>query len=228
MAQQINLHAPLLLQPQRQFSARTMAQALGVLALALLALGGWMQAQRQGLDESQALAEQQQAAEHAQLTQAMAAQPPADTATLEAQWRGLQKDIVQRRQALDALELGRPRAGQAHSDLLLWIAQSVPAPTWVTELTLSPQRVEVRGVTLDPGALRTWLQQMGHTAWGRGRPLADLRVEQVGAAANGLTRSGDAEAMKLSALPTGPAWAFHIAADREAPGLAAATEGHTP
>ena len=56
MAQQINLHTPLLLQPRKQFSATAMGRALLTLALALAGLGTWMSVQNRGLQREGELA----------------------------------------------------------------------------------------------------------------------------------------------------------------------------
>ena len=45
MSQQINLYNPLFLKQEKHFSARTMAQALGIIALALAALYGYAAAE---------------------------------------------------------------------------------------------------------------------------------------------------------------------------------------
>lgn len=215
MAQQINLHTPLLLQPRKQFSAAAMSRALGTLALALLGLGVWMTLQNRSLQREGELAEARQRAEREQLTRGLASQKQrVDPATLQQQLQGLEQDVAHQRQLLAELERGRPRTGWAQSDLLALVARTVPPAAWVTELRFSPERLEISGMTLEPAALQAWITQLSLSPALRGRPLAEVRVEDAGRGGRALRGSGQADDLRPVALPDGQGWAFRIAADR--------------
>jgi len=215
MAQQINLHTPILLQPRKQFSAAAMLRALATLALALLGLGLWMGLQNRGLQHEAEQTEARQRAERDQLTRGLTAQKQrVDPATLQQQLRGLEQEVAQQKLTLAELERGRAHPGWAHSDLLALVAHTVPPAAWVTDLRFSPERIEISGMTLEPAALQTWIAQLSRSQALRGRPLAEVRVEEVGRGGAGLRASGQPDAMRPAALPIGQGWAFRIAADR--------------
>jgi Tfp pilus assembly protein PilN len=227
MAQQINLHTPILLRPRKRFSAVAMARALLTLAFALGLLGSWMSLQQRSLRREGEQTEARQKAEHAQLSTSLAALKQGhDRGTLEQQLRGLQQEIATQRQTLAELDRGRAQPGWAHSDLLALVARTVPPPAWVTELKFSPERIEVSGMTLEPPALQAWITQLSQSPALRGRPLAEVRVEAAGHTGSGLRGTAQAEALRQAALPHGQGWAFRIAADRtDAPAARPALEG---
>ena len=227
MAQQINLHTPILLQPRKRFSAVAMARALLTLAFALGLLGTWMSLQHRTLKREGEQTEARQKAEHLQLSASLATLTKGhDRGTLEQQLRGLQQDITTQRQTLAELERGRAQPGWAPSDLLALVARTVPPPAWVTELKFSPERIEISGMTLEPPALQAWITQLSQSPALRGRPLAEVRVEAAGRAGSGLRGTAQAEALRPTALPSGQGWAFRIAADRtDAPATRPALEG---
>lgn len=215
MAQQINLHTPLLLQPRKQFSAAAMSRALGTLALALVGLGTWMAVQNRSLQQEGELTEARQRIERDQLTRSLASQKQrVDPATLQQQLQGLEQEVAHQRVLLAELERGRARPGWAHSDLLALVARTVPPAAWVTELNFSPERMEISGMTLEPDALQDWIGQLSRSPALRGRPLAEVKVEDVGRGGNGLLGAGQRDALRTAALPGGRGWAFRIAADR--------------
>jgi Tfp pilus assembly protein PilN len=226
MAQQINLHTPILLQPRKQFSAGAMARALLAMAVALGALGSWMSVQHRALQREGDQTEARQKAEQQQLANSLASlKQGQDRSTLEQQLRGLQQDNANQRQTLAELERGRAQPGLAHSDLLALVARTVPPPAWVTELKFSPERIEISGMTLEPAALQAWITQLSQSPALRGRPLAEVRVEEAGRAGSGLRGTAQADLLRPAALPSGQGWAFRIAADRiDAPAARAALE----
>jgi Tfp pilus assembly protein PilN len=229
MAQQINLHTPILLQPRQQFSAGAMARALLTLALALLMLGAWMMVQNRALRRDGDQTEQRQKAEHDQLKNSLATlQKQVDRVTLEQQLRGLEQDIAQERRVLAELDRGRAHPGWAHSDLLALVARTVPPPAWVTELRFSPDRIQISGMTLDPPALQHWITQLSLSEALQGRPWAEVQVEAAGRGGSGLQGDALAQALHPSALPSGQGWAFRIAADRTDTASRSASKEATP
>jgi Tfp pilus assembly protein PilN len=215
MAQQINLHIPILLQPRKQFSAGAMARALLTLVLALAGLGAWMATQNRRLQHEDEQLQARQRAEQAQLDSGMAAQRQhSDRASLQQQLHALELGVAQQQQWLAELERGRARPGLAHSDLLALVARSVPPAAWVTELRLGPEQIEIDGMTLEPAALQAWITQLSASPALQGRALAEVRVEEAGRLGSGLRGTGQGEPLKAAALPQGQGWAFRVVANR--------------
>jgi Tfp pilus assembly protein PilN len=170
MPQQINLHHPLLLAPRRHLQARTIAMALGLWVLALLALAGWTRWRTAALTDEFALASRQHAAQKAQLAQAQAARQAAlgSPAALKEEAARLEVRLAERRHLLALLEGGD--ASRSPTVLLRELSEELPPPVWLTEIRWSPMGVELAGRTLQPEALQAWIAR-------RGTPHA-LRVEQ--------------------------------------------------
>lgn len=210
MVQQINLFTPLLLQPRSHFTARALLQALGAVALGLAAVCGWVvwQTARLEADEAEARLRSQQ--EQRSLEAALAdARVQHDPVALQRQLLALQTEIqglTQRRQAQQARYLP---PGQHHSETLAMLARTLPAPAWLTQLQLGPERLSASGWTQDPAALQDWVERLrAQQAWTHPAGL-QLRVTQW---------EPRADSRETGAPPAGrgPVWAFTLSADRRA------------
>jgi Tfp pilus assembly protein PilN len=199
MAQQINLYSPIFLAPRRYFSAHAMAASLGVFALALVAVCGWMVASGSSLRRDLAGSVQAQAAERQRLTQALAAQPAASGAALEQELAQAQRTLATRRALLDELTRGRLVEGRSHAAMLRMVAQTVPALVWLTDIRLVEGRLELRGLTLQPDALRPGLAQLAAHPLTSEQRLAAVRLERVapGTPQGGVPGGGEAWAFQL-------------------------------
>lgn len=184
MAQQINLYSPILLTPKRHFSALAMLQSLSVLALALLALCLWTVFTSQRLQHEMGDTARHDADERHQLEAALAqrAKAPKDSTALE-------QELTQARQALaarQALLVELARADDDHARgraaMLQLLAQTVPAPVWLTEVRLGDGRLELSGMTLQPESLRPWLTRLAAEPALAGQALAAVKVERSDAA----------------------------------------------
>lgn len=231
MAQQINLHTPLLLAPRHRFSARAMGSALAVMAVLLALACGvtlWM---RQGITGESAQMRQAQQAERQQLERALQrARLDSDPQQLTRQVQGAALEVARLREQLLAQDSHRLPPGQRHSTLLALIARSVPDNAWVTELQLQPRSVAITGVTLDPSALRAWIQRLGTEPALAGQPVVDLKVQQLGVSRAGLQaeQAGSERALQIGAVPPGPAWAFRMVAQRPLVDAAALSQESQP
>lgn len=199
MAQQINLYSPILLAPRQRFAARTMARALGVLALGLALLSAAVTWQQRQVDLEQDRLAASQASERQQLTIALAQQQARTLSgpALEQELRQVQAAIGQREAQWQTLQAGRLPPGQQHSDLLDLLARTVPAQAWVTRLQAGPDVVSLSGSTTDPLAVRQWTEALARTPVLSGLQLASVTVERSG---------GGAE----PATGTPPTWNFRI------------------
>lgn len=210
MAQQINLCTPILLTQKRYFSAHTMAVALGVFAiLGALLFGVWTWNLNKGR-EAFAQTSTAQARELESLKSAIersrAAAAPVDPA-LVAQLQAQRNNLTQREKLRQALKEGMFRPGWGHSDRLTWVARSIPAPVWVTEIKMDGSRFEVSGFTLEPSALNDWVEQLAASPLMQGLRLSTVRVENTDGAA--AVRAPAASA-SLPVVAGRAVWSFNL------------------
>ena len=185
MAQQINLCTPILLKPKHYFSAQTLVPTLGIFLLlsgALCAAWVWnVQRATQGLNQ----VTQSQGRDidnlKAAIQRSRAAAAPVDPALL-LQLEAARTAVQNRQGVLDALRQGLLVPGWGHSDRLLWVARSIPAPVWVTDIKMDQAHFEVTGFTLEPAALNEWLNKLAINPLMRGMKLATVKVESAQAA----------------------------------------------
>ncbi len=203
MAQHINLYSPILLSKKRYFSALALAQALLVIAVGIVALSTWTVLQNNAVRAELQLTERNNVAERTQLMTAIAANPAlaTDTTALEQTLKTLQAAVEQREQTLAELTDGLVTDGRSHSAMLRLVAETVPGPVWLTQVRLSSGRLEVAGMTLEPAALRPWIQQLSADPLLAGQQLGTVQVERAEAATPG-----------ARPLPQGlEAWVFRLA-----------------
>ena len=185
MAQQINLCTPILLKPKHYFSAQTMVQTVGVfVVLGGLLCGAWVWNLKQATDGyRQVMAGQAQELERLQsaIQRGRAAAGPVDAVVL-AQQRSAQATLQQREALLAVLQQGVMVPGSAHSDRLQWVARSIPAPVWVSNIKMDAGQFEVSGFTLEPAALNDWVGKLATNPLMQGMKLATVKVENRAAA----------------------------------------------
>lgn len=182
MAQQINLCTPILLKQKHYFSAQTMAQTVGVfVVLGGLLCGAWVWNLKQATSGySRVMAGQAQELEGLQsaIQRGRAAAGPVDAALL-AQQRTTHSALQQREAVLAALQQGVMAPGWGHSDRLQWVARSIPAPVWVSNIKMDVGQFEVSGFTLEPAALNEWVAKLATNPLMQGMKLATVKVENA-------------------------------------------------
>lgn len=209
MAQQINLLTPILLAPRRYLSALTLVQATGLMALACVAASLWLQHRDRQAEAAHQETLQRLAAERQALLVARAGLPaPQDALALQQQLQPLQAGNAERRALLQSLDSGQALEGRRHSDLLAWVAQSLPESAWLSELRYAPGRLEIVGGTLDTSQLRPWLSRLSAQPLLAGQQLSALRVEKLGAQdSDGPSLLERSSAIGQTRLPV---WAFRV------------------
>ncbi len=186
MAQQINFYTPILLTPKRYFSAFAMLQALLALALGLVAFSIWAEWSTAKLRGEGAQAARAYQAEKRRLTQALASRPAArDTTALQQELAQARKALQDRQWMLDEWVPSAGSAGASRAELLRTLAQTLPEPVWLTEVRLSEGRVEIAGLTLQPEALRPWLDRLAAQPLWAGMTLSAVKVERSETPAGG-------------------------------------------
>jgi Tfp pilus assembly protein PilN len=185
MPQQINLCTGILTAQKQRFTARTMLPALAVfvaLGGALIAAGAWsLQRSADGyratLDAQSAEIKTLQAA----IAQSRANAAPVDPALLQ-QLQDRRIAVKEREKVLAEVQQGMFRQGEGHSDRLLMVARSIPAPVWLTSVKVDSARFEVAGFTLEPAALNEWVAKLAANPLMRDLKLSTVTVENTAAA----------------------------------------------
>lgn len=228
MAQQINLCAPILLTQKKYFSAHTMAASLvGFVLVGTALLAAWVwnlqtaTAQYQTTMQTQA---RDIANLQAALARSKAAAKPLDT-SLSQQLEQRKQDLALRQSMLTALMDGTPTPGNAYSDRLLFLATTVPAPVWITGVTLASGQFQVAGYTLEPAALNDWVTRMATHPLLQGLQLSDVQVQNM------LTNKNTPSPANTPAVPAlaagRPVWSFALSNSRPADS-ATPSGGHQP
>lgn len=212
MPQQINLCTPILLTQKRYFSAHTMAIALAV----FLVLGGalcatWVWNLDRGSEAfNQSMSAQARDVENlkAAIQRSQASAAPADPVLL-AQLQERRNAVEQREQLKEALVEGMFRPGWGHSDRLTWVARSIPAPVWITDMRMDGTRFEVTGFTLEPAALNDWVDKLSVSPLMQGLKLATVKVEHATAATVTVPSAAASAASAPQAAPRA-VWSFNL------------------
>ncbi|MES2948866.1 MAG: PilN domain-containing protein [Pseudomonadota bacterium] len=154
---------------------------------------------------------------------------PVDPALL-AQLQAMRNTIAQREKLKEALAEGLFRPGWGHSDRLTWVARSIPAPVWITDVRMDGTRFEVTGFTLEPAALNDWVDQLSISPLMQGLKLATVKVENATAPTVPVPIA-PASAASSTAAPARAMWSFNlVSAEPAAPraSTAASAAGNKP
>jgi Tfp pilus assembly protein PilN len=179
MSQQINLYNPIFLKLPKHFSARTMLQALTVIAAGIAAFGAYAAYQTAQLEGLAVALERQLAAERARLAQFGERHSPQGAAKrLEAELR----DAEERLKAADAL-LASIRAGdfgsaQGFSEYFSVFARRALPGVWLTGVTIGAggNELNIQGRVLQADLVPAYLRGLNAEAVMRGRSVVELKL----------------------------------------------------
>jgi len=179
MSQQINLYNPLFLKQEKHFSARTMAQALGVIALGVAALYGYALYESHSLERTAQQYAQQVLAQREQLLKLgvkLAAQ--GKSKSLEADVARLEAELKTRQGTLDALGTGELGNTAGFSDFLAAFGRQALPDVWLTGIRIadSGNELVVSGRALRPELVPLYLQALNREPMMRGRRVTEMKL----------------------------------------------------
>jgi len=182
MPQQVNLCTPLFLKQRHYFSARTMAEALGV----FIALGGLLSAYwmwtlttlTTGYQQTVAVNQREIERLQAAIRLNKENSAPADAALVQ-ELQARQEELARRERLLMELKRGLLRDGHGHAARMQLIARTVPPQVWVTAVRADDIRLELSGYTLEPAALNRWMDSLAASPLLEGQKIAAVKVERV-------------------------------------------------
>lgn len=179
MSQQINLYNPLFLKQEKHFSARTMAQALGLIALGLGVLYGYALMQTR---VAQRTAEQHRAQLATQRDQVvkLAAQIAAQgrSKALETEVARAEEEVKARRTTLQALGTGELGNTNGFSDFFAAFGRQALPGVWLTAFTVgeSGNELVVQGRALRPELVPAYLRALNREPMMRGRRVTEMKL----------------------------------------------------
>jgi hypothetical protein len=179
MYQQINLYQPIFRKQRQIFSAVTMLQAVGVVAVALLGIYGYALAQVGALE---AEVVQLEGREKALTTQRMRIDPKLSAnrrAELETELRRLNATLLDQQRLIDVLReqpLGRV---EGFSGYLAALARQRTPELWLTEIGINggTAAIELAGRSLYPKLVPEYMQRLGNEPALAGQQFDRFEIE---------------------------------------------------
>jgi len=188
MSQQINLYNPLFLKQEKHFSARTLAQALAVVVLGIVAVSvsGWIQAR-----SAERLADQyrdQVARQRDQLVKLGVQLPgPGRGKALEAELARLEGEVKLRQATLEALGTGELGNTVGFSEFLASLGRQSMGGVWLTRIEIADAGNDLRvdGRALRAELVPTYLAALSREPMMRGRRVTEMKLAAASEKAGG-------------------------------------------
>ncbi len=179
MSQQINLYNPIFLKQKKIFSSQTMTQALGLLALGLLAFYGYARYQVANLQteadsSAKRLAMAQTRTEH----MAQELGPRKKSANLEADIQQAEVELRALQAVQGALKQGGLASTNGFSPYLKAFARQAVEGLWLTGFSVSGSEMAISGRTLKPELVPEYIRRLGEEPVMQGRKFAMLEMRQ--------------------------------------------------
>ena len=186
MSQQINLYNPRFLKQEKHFSARAMAQALGIVALGVAALCGYAVFQGDRAERAAQQQRQQLATQRVQLvavTQQLATRGMSKA--LEAEVARAEAEVRNRQATLEALNAGELGNTAGFSDFFAAFGRQAMNGVWLTGFSIGDAGNElvVSGRALQADLVPTYLRRLNNEPMMRGRRVVEMRLAAKDAAA---------------------------------------------
>jgi len=181
VSQQINLFNPIFLQQKKIFSARTMAQALGVLVLGVAAMALYANARVASLQKEADAGAAQLAARQARLTAVNAEFPPRQKdPALASAVAEAERQLGALREVSGVLQGGELGNTRGYAEYFRALARQHVDGLWLTGLTISGAGTEigVRGRALDPESVPGLLTRLTREPVMQGKAFGSLQISE--------------------------------------------------
>lgn len=226
MSQQINLFNPIFLQQKKIFSTRTMAQALGVLVLGVVAMGLYGNARVASLQKDADAGAAQLQQRQARLTAVNAEFPPRQKdPALAAAVVEAERQLGALREVSGVLQGGGLGNTRGYAEYFRALARQHVDGLWLTGLTISGagSEIGVRGRALDPESVPGFLTRLTREPVMQGKAFGSLQISEgergAPGAAPGAAPAAPAAVTTDPAAQAGPApyVEFSLQSNTEAP-----------
>ena len=184
MSQQINLYNPLLLKQKKIFSSKTMAQAMGLIVLGLIAGYAYAYFQVAALQmESEHAAKRQEVAQ-ARLTRiAQQFGPRQKSGDLALSITRAEAELQALTEVQAALNQGGLGSASGFSPYLKALARQAVEGLWLTGFSATGSEMAISGRTLKPGSVPDYIHRLSGEEVMQGRKFAMLEMRQPEAVA---------------------------------------------
>jgi hypothetical protein len=175
MSQQINLFNPLFLRKEKYFSARTMLQALGLIALGIACLYAFAVFQTRGLARTAAEYARQANAQRDQLVELSG---KGRSKLLEAEVARLEAEVKARRALVETLQGGELGDTEGFSRYFAAFGRRPMQGVWLTGFSVGDggNELKIRGRVLFPDLVPAYLKSLNEEEVMRGRQVTDLKL----------------------------------------------------
>jgi len=175
MSQQINLFNPLFLRKEKYFSARTMLQSLGLIALGLIGLYVYAIVQTRGAETLAAGYAKELANQREQF---LALSGEGRSKLLEAEVARLDADMRMRRGTLDILQGGELGNTEGFSRYFAAFGRHAMRGVWLTGFSVGEggNELRIRGRVLYPDLVPAYLKALNEEDVMRGRLVTELKL----------------------------------------------------
>ena len=178
--QQINLYQPIFRRQRQIFSAVTMLQAAGVVAIALLTIYGYGLWQVRGLEREALQLEGREKAYSTQLARLDPASSTAQRREAEQELERLTATLLMQQRLIDVLEERPLGSTDGFSSVLAALARQRSRGLWLTGITINrvSEAIELVGESVEPGLLPAYLLQLGEEDALTGYRFDDFEIER--------------------------------------------------
>lgn len=175
MSQQINLYNPLFLRKEKYFSARTMLQSIGLIALGLAVLYAYALVQTRELERVSGDYGRQLAAQRDQFIR-LGGQ--GRSKLLEAETARLEADALARRSVLEMVQGGEFGNADGFSRYFAAFGRHAVRGVWLTGFSVgeSGNELKIRGRVLYPDLVPAYLKALNDEDVMRGRLVTELKL----------------------------------------------------
>ena len=166
MYQQINLYQPIFRKQRQIFSTATMAQALAIVAAALLAIYAYGWVKVGSLEVEVVQLERREVALMTQLTRMDPALGANRRAELEAELKRLNATLESQQRLIEELRKQPLGRAQGFSGYLAALGRQRTPELWLTALAINggTEAIELEGRTLRPELVPEYMQRLGREA----------------------------------------------------------------
>lgn len=188
MSQQINLFNPIFRQQKKYLSARTIAQALGLILLGTTLLAGYVSYRSIRLQaDAESVAAQLKAAQD-RLTQTTRVFPPRQkSAALEQEISRVEADMQSLQKVVAILDEGELGNTDGYADYFRAFARQIVDGVWLTGLTLQGAGTEIalQGRALRPEAIPLYINRLKSERLLQGKSFSNLEMKMPQSSAVG-------------------------------------------